>query len=351
MNQSITFNDVWQHLIQEQWIDEAPVPEVTKDEESAVPWYVAGLIGISGWVAAGFLIGFLALAELLSGPETTLIIGIVFCIAALVITYAARRAIFPNQLAFALSLAGQALIIGSRLDNFETEEIVATVLVLETILFIVYPDALHRLISFAAIITATAIQLGNWSWNEGFPLLALLLAVGAFLVWWQQIPIQLSRFRCFFPPLAIGLPLGGLGLCITQLIDFEYFEARWWLAAFGIALLLLLLAGLVLRELSLQPLSIAGVGVLGIVAIVMIPAFNTPGIIMALLVLAIAYWRNSTLLLGIGILGLLAFLSAYYYNLELDLLTKSLLLMGSGLGTLCVRFVLGWLTQREEVIS
>lgn len=353
MNPGVTVNEVWEHLAEGQWIELEQPPEMPETERTEIPWYLAGLVGLSGWVAAGFLIGFLALADLLDDNQTMLFLGIAFCLVALAVKFIGRHAIFPSQLAFALSLAGQGLIIGSQFESTEISQIIATILILEGILFLVYPDALHRLISLAAIIIAVIVQMADWSWIEQVPLVALILTVGAFVVWWQQIPMLLSRFRTFFAPLAVGLPTGAIGLCIVQLPPFAGWVAPWWTVAVGAAILLLLLGGLILRELDLPPLSLILLGLVAFIALLMIPAYKTPGVMVAVLMIGMAYWRNNRLLLGIGILSLLLFISFYYYYLELTLLTKSLILMGSGAGFLLLRVGLGWLvkpvTEQVEV--
>ena len=338
MNKNPTLDELWTHLSNQGNIaDDAPLP-TRSDEEKPMPWYVAGLVGIGAWIAAVFLMAFLFATELMNNEQSMLITGIVFCGVALGFKYALRHAIFPNQLAFALSLAGQGLIIGSRFEMATLWPIVLTVLILEGVLFVLYPDSVHRLSSLMAIVVAIVAQLADWSMTVYVPAMVVLLATGSLGVWWQQHAIKLSRGWGFFAPLAIGLPLSVLGLCIVQLTAAEFVDGPWWQAAVGLGVLLLVLGGLILHELDLPSGSVVGVGILLLTAVLMVPAFETPGVLAAVLVLGLAFWRRHALLLGIGIAGLLLFISGYYYNLDLTLLTKSLILMGSGLALLALRF-------------
>ena len=85
-------------------------------------------------------------------------------------------------------------------------------------------------------------------------------------------------------------------------------------------------------------LSPVGLWALVAVALLLIPAYQTPGILAAVIVLLLGFWRNNVLLMGLATLFLLFFLSAYYYNLDIILLNKSYILMGTGVVLLALRF-------------
>ena len=61
-------------------------------------------------------------------------------------------------------------------------------------------------------------------------------------------------------------------------------------------------------------------------------------ILAAVIALLLGYWRANTLLMGLATVFLLFFLGAYYYNLDITLLNKSYILMGTGAVLLVVRF-------------
>lgn len=334
MNKTPSFEEVWQHLAQNEHVEVPESPSQDSPSAKSVPWYVAGLMGISGWIAAIFLASFLLALGIIDNNWRMLLVGAVITIVALGIKLQFRNKIFPSQLALALSLAGQGLVIGSQFENLDISLIVATVLILEGLLFIVYPDALHRLISFLAIVVACVVQINEWSMNAYLPLLVVLLSGATLAVWLWQIPILLGRLRQYFAPLSIGLPVAALGLCIVQLIELDWVVGPWWQAAVGLALMLLVVGYLIFVDLKLPFVSIHGMGVLLLIGILMVPSYETPGVMAASLVMGIAFWRRYMLLLGIGIAGMLLFVGVYYYHLELTLLIKSYILMASGAGLL-----------------
>ena len=68
-----------------------------------------------------------------------------------------------------------------------------------------------------------------------------------------------------------------------------------------------------------------------------------PGILAALLVLTLGFWRNSRDLMALAAIFLVFYIWAYYYSLEWTLLAKSLVLLGSGIILLALRyFVVRW---------
>lgn len=345
MNQTIRLDELWQYLTVEGYVS-GDAPEAHKDRTIQTPWYVSALVGISAWIAAGFLIAFLSAAGVLDNDWVMLAGGVLFCIVSLGLKFGFKNAVFPNQLAFALSLAGQALIIGSqmmRLDylggQYEISIIIATVLVLETLLFLLYPDGLHRLISLTAIIVAVVVQLVDWELWSLLPIVALLLGCGTLILWRWKVAFLLSRMQPYFNPLAIGLPLAALGLCIMQLTPADFTVGPWWVTAIGFGLLFLFLGWTVLDGLQLSLISGPALFVLLSVLLLLIPAYQTPGVMVAAFIFCIAFWRRHRLLMGVGIAGFALFMTFYYYNLDLTLDVKSYLLISSGIGLLALRLI------------
>ena len=77
------------------------------------PWPVRVMLGIAGWIGALFLLGFAgaAFAAIFRSAEAALPAGAVCCIAAFAIFRAMPGNDFVDQFGFAISLAGQALLL------------------------------------------------------------------------------------------------------------------------------------------------------------------------------------------------------------------------------------------------
>ncbi len=322
----------------------------SNDAESS-PWYIKTLAGIAAWIAAFFLGIFLGAAGLIDSEESMLIWGAVLTVAAIVLKRFVRHSIFWGQLTFAAILAGQALLIaGFGWQQEDITTIALFVILLELLVFLLYPDALHRMLSVLAITSAITVILYEQDLQLLIHGLITLLALGAVLVWQQELRLLASRWFPFRAPLGYGLALSLFGLCLLSLVGF-YEATDWWMSAAGLALFLLYLAYQILRELDRPLLSPIGLWALGAVALLLIPAYQTPGILAAVIVLLLGYWRANSLLMGLATLFLLFFLSAYYYNLEITLLNKSYILLGTGAVLLVVRFLFHRVIGARELVA
>lgn len=331
---------------------ERPLPEGlsgSNDAESS-PWYIKALVGIAAWIAALFLGFFLGIAGFIDSSESMLICGAVLTVLAIVLKRLLRHSIFWGQLAFAAILAGQGLLIGGfGWQQSDVTMISLFVIGLEVLIFLLYPDTLQRMLSVLAIVGAIGAILYEQElqmWIHGLNTLLALLAV---IVWQQEFRLLASRWSPFRAPLAYGLSLSLFGLCLLSLISF-YEATDWWLSAAGLALVLLYLAYQILRELDRPLFSAMGLWAVGTVALLLIPAYATPGILAAVIVLLLGYWRANTLLMGLATVFLLFFLSAYYYNLEITLLNKSYILLGTGAVLLVVRLLFHRLIGERDMM-
>lgn len=322
------------------------------------PWYIKGLVGIAAWIAALFIGIFLGLTGWWAIPNAMLQLGIILTVGAIVLKRLLPRSIFWGQLTFAAILTGQGLLIGDFYWRSLTDDFVlwsfftsvdawykgmgATalfVIALELLIFALYPDALHRMLSIFAITTAVLFLIylhEQWDWIHG---VTFALALGALLSWQYELHLLASRWRPFRSPLGYGLALALFGLCLLSLDDVSLWSTRWWLSTIGFTILLLYLALTLLQELERPVVSLVGLWALGAVALLVIPAYQTPGILAEILVLLLGYWRNNVLLMGLATAFLLFFLSAYYYYLDITLLNKSYILMGTGAVLLVLRFL------------
>jgi uncharacterized membrane protein len=74
-------------------------------------------------------------------------------------------------------------------------------------------------------------------------------------------------------------------------------------------------------------------------ALVVAASFKAPGIATGLTLVLLGYANANRSLVGLGLIALLSYLSAYYYLLETTLLMKSLTLAATGAVLLGVRFI------------
>ena len=290
----------------------APVePAVAHDR----PWYIGLLLGVSGWLAGLFLLGFVGmLFHPDTAPEAALA-GAILLAAAWGLFKVDRDGAFVTQLALALSIAGQCLMLFAMNEHEHSlGPIAASALLLQLVLALVMPNALHRTLStfFATIAWALTVRFvffGEpefWRGGRAFaPSLAQSLA-GWALAWlpigagaWALIrrePLWMARrWQPVLRPVLTGL-LVGLAFATLASQPFESF--RW----FG--------NGTARPDwLALWPLLSALAALGGVAA---------------------AFALRSRALTGACAVAVLLHVAHFYYELGTSLLLKSLLMLAIG---------------------
>jgi hypothetical protein len=108
-----------------------------KSSEISSPWYVQALVGVSAWFAAIIFLIFVFGTRLVSSSPGIITFGILLCATAIGLRWGAPKNIFIVQLALAISIAGQVMIVGQVGDK-TTITIPALVTIGLQILFIVF---------------------------------------------------------------------------------------------------------------------------------------------------------------------------------------------------------------------
>ncbi len=290
---------------------EAPDPAPAPDR----PWYIGLLLGVSGWLAGLFLLGFVGLLFRPDTPVAAGIAGAVLLAAAWGLYRADREGAFVAQLALALSIAGQCLVLFALNDDARgIGPIAASALLLQAVLALAMPNPLHRALSafFATIAWALTVRFALFGEPEfwhgereravslgasltGWALAWLPVAGGiALLIRHEAGWVARGRAAALRPVLA-GLIVG---LAFATLASQPFESFRWW----G--------GGAVAQGwLALWPLLSAGA---------------------ALAAVAAAFALGQRALLGAGVLAALLHVSHFYYALGTGLLFKSLLMLAMG---------------------
>ncbi|MDO8735509.1 MAG: DUF4401 domain-containing protein [Thermoleophilia bacterium] len=307
------------------------------------PWYIKMLTAIGAIIAAAMFAIFIGMVAPLSKPE---LLGLIFIAGALILTFTLHN-MFVHDLAIALSIGGQFAVLagieqhhllGRTADNFWQLAIVAIILC--AALYPFFTSPVHRFITCAAAIgltTAWALEA------EQFHLLHLLVlaeAVGASLM------LANSRYYSWMKPLAYALAaaLPATVMVLTAVsgekfpgmnID-ENMTALWpsnIILAAGILFLLWWMADEGWSLIS-EPAAIV------LAAVVALGFLTTPGILAGIALLMFGYALGDRFITFLGVVFLPVFLGFYYYDLNVDLLTKSGILAASGLILLACRFLL-----------
>lgn len=319
---------------------EAPAPR------DGLPWYLAGLIGASAWLAAALLFGFFSTLfdELWKTPGIAVSAG-GLCIAAalgLLRRVRVRRpdsefvCEFIEQSAIALSLVGQLLVGIGFGEWFGDTAGWAGSAAIALVLYVSGAQAMHRFLC-GAVVAVAAVAICNEldTRDYGASSFALpLLAWLAFAAWWRadhedarMLPVS---------PLAWALSLAALVMALAG--DLYWGPERndaslqRWLAQIAVAPLLPLLAWRLAGVRSGLPLLCA-------IAFALI-WLRAPGVSVGVMLMLIAFASGRTALLATGLIGTAFYLVFYYYQLDVPLLEKSQWLSLGGVALLSIRFAL-----------
>jgi len=138
--------------------DAPPRPE--HDER---PWFISLLLGVAGWAAGLFALAFLFTFFDLATFKPLLPIGGVLLAVAFALYVISHRLVFLEQLALALSIAGQvalAIYFGDELR--EELPLTAALLGLQLLVFIVMPDRTAKILSSFFACIAWVFVLRFW---------------------------------------------------------------------------------------------------------------------------------------------------------------------------------------------
>ncbi len=336
----MTSQQVWQQLLREGLVEgEMPAAALP-----ASPWYVRVMMGVAGWIGALFLLAFVGagFSFVMKSSSASIILGLLCCGAACGIFRAARHNDFATQFGLAISLAGQTLAALGLLQlfNFNSAAAYFLLFLLEAGLAILLPNYIHRVITSWAAMVALSFALER-SGLHGFD--AALAATGAVLIWMN--PQRWAVNGTLWRPIGYGLVLALLQLDLTLVLRAGFLYGGQNAPWISPALLGAIFITLVLRLLAHQNTALSSrIGMASLCSVFLVAAlsFATPGLTTAWLVLLLGFAIGNRLLMGLGLLALVAFISHYYYQLHHTLLFKSLVLALTG-GTL---LLMHWALQR-----
>ena len=322
--------------------------EMPAGTESHTPWYVRVMLCIAGFIAAGFLLGFVgtALSFVVQSKTAAAAVGFMLMTAAYALFRTAPRSDFGSMFALAVSFAGQALFIYGFFGLFERGVSATTywlIAAIETALAIVMPNVIHRFAS--AYAAALALAFGLAASGVGF-MAPGLIATAVAVVWLNEG--RLASIHSVAVPIGYGLTVAFIHMEGTTLLGhgllIHMAEAtvpqRPWLGeALVTATLIATIATLVKRAAwrwSEARTVFTFVAVLAIGA----ASFKAPGIAGGLMIIVLGYANGNRVLTGLGVAALLFYVSAYYYQLDVTLLVKSGVLAATGAVLLAARWLM-----------
>ena len=319
-----------------------------------VPW-INRVVAVAGsWFSSCFFCGSLGMCfgQVFSLDDSFGIVAGFFLMIAATAVYRlfgeSRAGLFVKQLALSWMLAGQVmfyLILG---DEFSKIAAGVAAMILAPILMVAFPDTVQRFVAAGGALLGLVVVLNELDLPVAN--VAGLAALGMMLLAWlppeRSLDARLSGMRT--PLLWAGI----VGLCS---INVFYWKNGWlfdgpdiatgpgglsvWIvlpAALGF------LIGLLERQGALR--SELGATLVAALAGIALLTQGRPGVLLGLIGVMLGWDRRDRALTVLGFCYLGWFGVQYYYDLTLDLWTKGLVLIGSGLLLLALR---GWLKFRK----
>jgi hypothetical protein len=344
---------LWQRLT-EAGLVQGAAPTTPLPTSLEPPWYVRLLLGFAGWIAALFLLGFVAagMAWLAESETASIIGGLLVSAAAWVLFRKMAGSAFATQFALAFSFAGQGLFALGVFGLYGNAAAGAGpwlwIAVQQAVLLAVMPNSVHRLWSgFAA---AAALYMALRAGGLGF-LAPPLLLVAAAWAWLEEF--RWPRAAAALRPAAYGLVVAliCMELAAGLLRPAVGFDApdpgrRLWGQALNGAVLLAVVWVLLHRAGARWP-GTASVTLLAGTLLTVSVSLEAPGIATGVCILLLGFAHGNATLTALGGIALLLYAGGYYYELDVTLLVKSEVMAATGAVLLGLRWILlRWLGPR-----
>ena len=311
------------------------------------PWYVRTMVGFGAWLASLLLVGFVASFSLLMDGGYA-VIGLVLIVGAILLRYRSDND-FLVQCALAASLAGQALAAYgfAELIGFDELEIfLEVILVASATLFLLVPDRIHRVLMVILATGSLTALFYVWEMNAFVPVLGpAFTAILIFLH--KQLPgLVATRFATFVRPVMNGLMLSAFGVLLISTmyllpeLGVEYqFYPRPWISTILLGGLFLYVGTMIWPTVVGPSNGTALLYLNGMMFVVIFCAWAAPGLLLGLIIVMLGATSGHKAFIGAGIGFFAVFLASYFYGIEVTMLTKSILLVATGISILILRWV------------
>lgn len=323
--------------------------EMPGTAEARTPWYVRVMLGIAGWLAAGFLLGFVGVAFsfVMQSKTASLAVGFMVITGAYAVFRMAPRNDFSAMFGLAVSFTGQALVMFGIVGIFERHLSGATpwviVAAIEAALALVMPNFIHRVVS--AYAAGVALAYGCEVSGAQAAAAGILAASVAFS-WLREA--QFGRLAAIATPIAYGLTLALMQVegmssfrhSMAMLLRERQLPAAWpWVGEALVACALLASVWVLLARAGWAPRQPRTLFALAVAGAIGAASFRAPGIAGGLMIVLLGFANANRVLAGLGIASLLVYVSSYYYLLDVTLLAKSAVLAATGAALLGARWI------------
>jgi len=340
MNQT---KEIWDKLSQKGLVEK----EInSKKEDILSPWYIKVLVAISAWLGAVFFSSFIAgvfnltFNRNIDNASIPLIIlgsGLIF------VAYKSlqqQNSEFLEHFMLSLSIAGQGIVAFALSIIFKNSSIFIMIFIMEGILMWFIPNYIHRMVN--SFFMTLAISL--FFYDIGKPIIPSIFLI--FIVSWLWINEFNFKDRQKIEAIAYGQTTALFLLRYSYYGIDTHINYLWFEIASILTLLYVLWS--ILRESQIEyDKSLILLITFGIALLAFI-SFKVTSLVFGVLFLLIGFAHSHRLLLALGVISSLSFLSYYYYYLGDTLMDKAKILALMGIVILLGRWIMNIILKRRE---
>lgn len=321
------------------------------------PWYVRAMVGFGAWIGSLMLIIAIVGASVATTGGGYFALGLLFILAA-VVGRRATNSDFTRQATIATSLAGQGLLAGgiASAGSFgDFDSAIVTLILTNTLLIRIFPDRTHRFLSVLFIVSSLVTLVYLHEAQAILPLFGPLLALGVVALMEAETRIVSRGLDEILTPVTAGMLMSALGCLmlstlyvLPELVESFTFYPRPWISTLLLGALLLYVQRDIWSAMFGDPTGSAAMAAYGVTAVVIVAALPAPGLILALLVIALGLVHGNPMYAGAGVVFLVVFTGGYFYGIDTTMFTKSVTLVGTGGAILLARRALISRADRAE---
>lgn len=347
-----TFGGILRALSAADQLDEADRARIVRElphmmDRNRTPWFLQPLVFLGALVAAVLLsLGITATLDLRWQTDQLWIMGAIYLIVAVVL-HRVESTMFVHFLALAFSIGGHGFVlvgvasaVGHRHFEIAMLGIAAGLCV---VLYGLYRDFLHRFLSCLSVFVIARFALPREGLGDALHALFLgaVIVCGVLLTRARQRPVwRPLAYACAWRAVVSVLPSDGHEWWFK-----DYVLPHRWISSVTAGLALLAVSAWACRRAG-ERVPTAQV-VVAVLVIAGLTALGAPGIPAALFLVVLGHATHHWHLTLVALASLPIFVWHYYYDLELDFVAKSSVLVGSGALLLVARAALGSLSRAE----
>jgi hypothetical protein len=306
--------------------------ELQKENKSSLAIKVLSIVG--GFLATLAFLGFLFIAGLYESELGMILFGLGLITSALILNRIYSKLIIDTFSVSSYVIGITLLIIGLFEMDFNENSVTLLIIFIAIISLLITQN---YILSFIAILSVSCSFLTLMFSNDLYNLIHLYIAFNVLMLtalfrYESKLITFNAKVSKLYNPIRIGLIVSLLAGLISigrkHLIPIS--ENHVWLSSILMILVIIYLVNRILIITEIKAVK-SKLLIYLFTGLILISLLFSPSILGAIVILLLSFLVNYKTGLTIGVISLIYFISQYYYDLNFTLLTKSILLLSSGI--------------------